>query len=394
MNLKSLIFIAICLLLSSCKHKGTTQFDINGEVKNLNGVKVVLEQNGAVLDSAIIENNHFTLTGIVWDKMQCNIVFSDPKPFMVKGKRINKGWLHAVDIFVEDNASYKFYADGPSEILYNDYKVITSSKAQQKFEEYRLSYQKERKKIKDYLIYLGVKQDSALQLKNDQLYTQYTDSIRLNEKALGQLNSKLTRQFIVKDPNNYAALYFLSEAPDVYKNVSFYNYINQRIKKEYLGHPFVKKFKKKLETAIKMDTINTNLKVKAVNSLKKEFNYNNYAESKLIIIDFWATWCAPCLKELPYALKFEKEFSNKKVSYVFLSFDENEKVWAKQSQLLGLKNSYLLEAKNKEYINNELDISTIPRYIILNNKGDVLVADAPSPSTNNLKALVNELLKK
>ncbi len=59
------------------------------------------------------------------------------------------------------------------------------------------------------LIYLGVKQDSALQLKNDQLYTQYTDSIRDNEKALGQLNSKLTRQLIVKDPNNYAALYFL-----------------------------------------------------------------------------------------------------------------------------------------------------------------------------------------
>jgi hypothetical protein len=102
----------------------------------------------------------------------------------------------------------------------------------------------------------------------------------------------------------------------------------------------------------------------------------------------------PCLQEMPAALAFKKEFVGKKVSYVFVSYDVNKEAWAKHSKALGLSNSYLLSPKDRGDIDNDLDISTIPRYVILNQHGNVLATDAPSPSSIKLKELMESLLKK
>ena len=42
---------------------------------------------------------------------------------------------------------------------------------------------------------------------------------------------------------------------------------------------------------------------------------------KTYVINFWATWCAPCVKELPYFEKVKKEFKDKNVEVILLSLD-------------------------------------------------------------------------
>jgi len=42
---------------------------------------------------------------------------------------------------------------------------------------------------------------------------------------------------------------------------------------------------------------------------------------KTYVINFWATWCAPCVKELPYFEKVNKEFKDKNVVVILLSLD-------------------------------------------------------------------------
>lgn len=47
------------------------------------------------------------------------------------------------------------------------------------------------------------------------------------------------------------------------------------------------------------------------------------------VINFWATWCKPCIRELPYFEKINTEFSNSKVKVVLVSIDipaDHEKV--------------------------------------------------------------------
>lgn len=39
------------------------------------------------------------------------------------------------------------------------------------------------------------------------------------------------------------------------------------------------------------------------------------------VINFWATWCAPCIKELPYFEAYQKENSTKKIKVILVSLD-------------------------------------------------------------------------
>lgn len=378
------------MLLIGCKRPNTTNIKISGEVLNLNNTIVLLKQNGYVVDSTFVENDKFSLQGNVWNNKLCSIVFKSTEPTLINNERMM--WLHPIDIFVEDEADYLIKANGPIDILHNNYEILTNSIAQNQFSSYILLYKKNEKLIKNKIKYLSLKQDSALLLRDNELYTMYTDSLRINEKALSQLNLKLLHQTVI-NPNSYLAVYLLAEAPDIYKNKAFYTYVHQKLEGKYLNHPYGEMFSKRLKRVEKMDAGNINLKVKAKDFLSNQFKYSDFAHSKLIVFDFWATWCTPCLSEMPSALKFQRESINEGVSYIFLSFDTNVMLWKEQSKMLGLKNSYLINKEDRDSLDNQLDISTIPRYVILDNKGNVLVNDAPSPNSIKLKELMKGLLK-
>jgi thiol-disulfide isomerase/thioredoxin len=44
------------------------------------------------------------------------------------------------------------------------------------------------------------------------------------------------------------------------------------------------------------------------------------------VVNFWATWCAPCVKELPFFEKINSEYKNKKVKILLVSLDMNKQV--------------------------------------------------------------------
>ena len=67
-------------------------------------------------------------------------------------------------------------------------------------------------------------------------------------------------------------------------------------------------------------------KLEFFNSKNKKITLNDY-HSKLIIINFWATWCAPCKKEMPHLsqLKLLKEFENIEIIPINIADEELKK---------------------------------------------------------------------
>lgn len=56
----------------------------------------------------------------------------------------------------------------------------------------------------------------------------------------------------------------------------------------------------------------------------KEFNtkvLNDKKSNSLLVINFWATWCGPCIKELPYFEEVNKKYSDKNVRVILVSLD-------------------------------------------------------------------------
>lgn len=65
--------------------------------------------------------------------------------------------------------------------------------------------------------------------------------------------------------------------------------------------------------------IEKNIKLKNTKGIKENF-YNNLKTNKNYILNFWATWCIPCKKELPDLMKLQKE--NKEFKIIIISIDK------------------------------------------------------------------------
>ena len=89
------------------------------------------------------------------------------------------------------------------------------------------------------------------------------------------------------------------------------------------------------------------------------------SDGKLLLLNFWATWCPPCIKEIPDLLQLKKKFGNKLDVY-FISVDMN----VKKSVPKFLKKNNLSDFNfyndEKLILSKKFDVSIMPTTIIIN----------------------------
>lgn len=107
-------------------------------------------------------------------------------------------------------------------------------------------------------------------------------------------------------------------------------------------------------------------------------------KKKVTYIDFWATWCGPCLYEIPYLGPIKKRFDDS-VNIVTISLDLDFKKWKKYAdKITFLVQKYCVEdSVSESRLRNLLDMDKIPRSVLLGKDGKVESGDALSPSTQN-----------
>lgn len=119
-----------------------------------------------------------------------------------------------------------------------------------------------------------------------------------------------------------------------------------------------------------------------------------YKGEKPVLVNFWATWCAPCIEEFPYMMELNKEYEGK-FKLIFVSGDfaearEDAKNFLKK-QGVDFK-TYFKVGKDNEFIttiSNEWT-GALPFTIVYNKKGEV---SAAWEGKAELKTFESELLK-
>lgn len=115
---------------------------------------------------------------------------------------------------------------------------------------------------------------------------------------------------------------------------------------------------------------------------------------KVVYVDVWATWCLPCLFEMPNSRKLREKLAGEDVIFVYLCVNsDNEQRWKKliTSKRMAGEN-YLLSAEQSTALNQKFNIKGIPRYMLFDQDGDAISEDAKRPGEPIVLKTIKELL--
>ena len=125
-------------------------------------------------------------------------------------------------------------------------------------------------------------------------------------------------------------------------------------------------------TAFAQKTV-PNVNVKTLDG--QTVNLKDYAakSGKTLIIDFWATWCSPCKKELDAVADYYDEWQEKyNVELLAITID-NQRALPKVPGIVESKGwSYTIFAGNEEEMRNAFNFQTIPQTLIADKDGNII----------------------
>ena len=175
-------------------------------------------------------------------------------------------------------------------------------------------------------------------------------------------------------------------------NPEFYTEIKKQIEDQYL----------RIETQHNFQVAQNKLN----NTVSPNFSFINYKggqstledfKGKYVYIDIWATWCAPCIREIPYLKKIEELYQGENIAFLSISSDQYSDIekWKKMIATKSMSGVQLLEDNRvATAFSTYFNVDTIPRFILIDPKGIIIDSNTLRPSDPLLIGKLDGLLNK
>ncbi|TWJ04685.1 peroxiredoxin [Mucilaginibacter frigoritolerans] len=207
--------------------------------------------------------------------------------------------------------------------------------------------------------------------KND---AQFMGDISSRLKQAAENKKELQLQYIKLNPNSEFSLGALHEIAGSHFDIAIieplYNSLSANIKNTVAG----KEFAKAIEAA----------RTTAVGSIAPAFTQNDVNDKpvsladfrgKYVLLDFWASWCAPCRAENPNVLKAYQQYHDKNFTVLSVSLDRPGK---KDAWLAAIKTDGLnwTQVSDLNFWNNQVakqyGVTTIPQNFLIDPNGKII----------------------
>lgn len=373
-------------------------------MKNIKYMKNLLLVLLIVISFSCTQNPHYMINGVFENGIGKQIVLEDISDL---------SFIKIIDSTrVDDNGKFSF--KGPS---FGEIKDARLSIAGTKFREdfliedtiinVKIAHKIVTKSYTKYLFSVERSKEDALYSKLKANYntgrSKWANAFRANRKKqlndveLAKADKKIEDEFdndiidtLAKYPDAYGTLFYIKnymlgyESPFLVEKA--FNNLSERIQVSKKGTSLklaIEKMKSSLVGGIPEDF--------SIPSLDGSTTTLHEYRGKVLLIDFWATWCGPCIKSLPHIGEIYKEFSSKGLSILGISLDKDENKWRKFLK----KNDYIVwdqASSIKEWqcpAAKIFGVNTIPATILIDKNG-VIVAKGLRGA--ELEAKITELL--
>lgn len=96
-------------------------------------------------------------------------------------------------------------------------------------------------------------------------------------------------------------------------------------------------------------------------------------KNKLVLVDFWASWCGPCRVEMPNLVEAYAQYKNKGFEIVGVSLDENKADWEKGIKELNITWPQMSDLKGWDSkLSGAYQVTSIPFTILINQEGKIV----------------------
>lgn len=356
--------VALALTLFSCQ-KAKNEFTIKGSIAGVETGKVYLQKlvdgRPESVDTADVVAGKFTFTGVM--------PLAD-----IRFLRLNEQDYFAQ--FFLENAGVTVTANKDS--LRGT--KITGSPSQDVFQVYITEMDKLNKDVTA----LQEKYQTAMSTGN----TSEADKARIDYQAMIENNKVYTKNFVKEHTNSVVSPYITLVQ------------LSSQVEASELDS-IVSKFAPEISTSeyvVKLKEIVLEQKKTAVGVVAPDFTMNNTEgkpvqlsslRGKVVMIDFWASWCGPCRQENPNVVKLYQQFHSKGFEIIGVSLDKSQEEWVK-----AIKDDQLdwIHVSDLQFWQNTAarlyGVNSIPQTYLLDKEGKII---AKGLRSEQLAAKLGEL---
>ena len=350
-----LTITAAAIGLASCSDTNQGGFELKGKFKNGNGERLILEklsQQPIAVDSAIVDS-------------EGNFVFENYVPkigfYRIKVSEENFAMLVL-------DSSQKVMVTGDIKDLGNTYKVEGSDETSL-FMEFTDVSRKRDKRV-DSLNQIAQSLMEPFRDKPEKL-----DSISATFEApynaiMRPVNDEIA-SMIDKHADMYASLIAVqSLEPDNYGDV--YRKLDVGLSKKYPNDKNVKNFHDFVARTLALSIGEMAPDIELADPDGKPLKLSSF-RGKVVLIDFWASWCGPCRKEMPNVVKAYAKYKNKGFEIFGVSLDKDKANWVEAIKTDGITWPQVsdLQQWNSSVV-NLYAIQGIPYTVLLDKEGKIL----------------------
>lgn len=365
-------FLLFCVLvlcgLGGCSSDHSSyRFTLKGELDNIKEGKVYIAVFGegmkAPIDSAEIVDGKFELKGET----------ATPKRFAITlNQRTIVCFLDGKDLFLKGVLKPHCLTGSPANDLEVEYNRMLKEKIDLEqdslLREYRIAVEEGNQKLGDDLM------THILQL----------DDVRY----------QLTYDFVSKHPDNIFSAYAAETV--LYGRYEQGKAIYDVLRPEVQQSSFGLELKQRVDDLALAATGNVCPDFTVTDSEGKEMTMSSLLKTtfanKLVVVDFWASWCGPCRQEMKNLMEQYKEFHEQGVCFMSVSLDDSETKWRKayEEENFPWLNTWDKGGWNNSAVRKALGFRQIPYIIVLDREGKVV---AKNVRRNTLREKIVEQLK-
>ena len=113
-------------------------------------------------------------------------------------------------------------------------------------------------------------------------------------------------------------------------------------------------------------------------------------KGKIVVLDIWASWCGDCIAGLPKVKELQQTYG-KDIAYVFFSLDRTPTSWKKGIARFGIEGAhYFIPSGRKSDFCSAVSVDWIPRYMVLDKEGKILLYKAIKATDVRIEALLKK----